>query len=199
MLYAVAAPRAQNAIHTHTPSLSPVGDESVVAAVIVHQKILQPSVGRTLLVLHDQVPLMVLGLSDIDQLFRDKSDLAHVDEVVFLALYTIEEHIKAARLARFPDMRHDCDVRSAGAHQALVRNPIHLVPKPIYLEVAGVMTMRLVELRHGAARSEVGSGLDADNRERRFAIADLNQVVAALGHIRGVVAIGAEHEVDRLT
>ena len=36
------------------------------------------------------------------------------------------------------------------------------------------------------------------NRERRFAIPDLNHVVAALGHISRVLSIGAEHEVHGL-
>ena len=85
-------------------------------------------------------------------------------------------------------MRHDRDVRSARADQALVPTPTN--------RVAGVMNMHLVDLGHGTARGEVGPRFDAGNCERRFAIPYLNQIVAALSHVRRALAVGAEHEVN---
>ena len=101
ILDGAAMRRAWDAIRHHnlvaSVASSVTGDEGVVAVVSVHQKSEHPVVCRTRLVIHHHVPFAVIGLGGIDQLFRDKSDLAHVDRAIWRTLHSIEKHVNAGR------------------------------------------------------------------------------------------------------
>src|SRR5216683_6620359 len=77
---------------------------------------------------------------------------------------------------------HYCNMRAARADEALV-------PHKAFI---GGMNTGLVNLRNAS----VGLKLDARNHERIFPVSDLNHVITALAHIRRVLAIGAEHEIN---